>query len=247
MRTLLPLAVLLAACGSDPTATPDPTEAANAAGVGGATSSDASSAVDASSSADASVASSSADASSGVGGEGGAPPATSSSSSSTGAGGDGGQTTQGGGYDDGSRIKARYFVGADGSRIPRDTYDEQLDVPCSFVYVATDGKNRCLPLATGAPVGFADAACTMPIDYWASTSCGNDYALAPTVGETPDGCAETRFAVHQRGAAVPVGTPKYSNASGSCVGFGVTIEGHYYASVVPPASFVEATTVIGDD
>src|SRR5262245_6603817 len=44
----------------------------------------------------------------------------------------------------GSRIKARYYAGEDGSRAAAGLWDSQLQVTCFYV-TANDGTLRCLP------------------------------------------------------------------------------------------------------
>lgn len=113
------------------------------------------------------------------------PDTTSSSSSGTGAGdqggggadgsggagGDGhGASNEGGsspmpalGYENGSRLRARVFVGADGSRQFIGWNDTELGVDCAFQRTP-GGTYRCLP--TGAaffsPSYFTDPGCSTP-------------------------------------------------------------------------------------
>ena len=47
----------------------------------------------------------------------------------------------------GTRLKASYYVGADGSKEFIGLYDSQLGVNCSF-YSASDGTSRCMPWET---------------------------------------------------------------------------------------------------
>jgi len=64
----------------------------------------------------------------------------------------------------GSRLKARYYVGEDGSRQFVGWYDSQRKEECSFLS-AGDGETRCLP-AGAYPIGvYSDANCTTPIVY----------------------------------------------------------------------------------
>ena len=77
-----------------------------------------------------------------------------------GSGGSGGQA-QGSGFESGSRVKARTYVGDDGSRTPVGMYDDQLGVECSW-RKAADGVTRCLPVAPTTPL-FIDSACATPV------------------------------------------------------------------------------------
>jgi hypothetical protein len=65
---------------------------------------------------------------------------------------------------DGSRLKARMLVGADGSKSPTGAWlDTMTGGDCTFG-VATDGKTRCLPpVVPGFQIRWADAACTQPL------------------------------------------------------------------------------------
>jgi hypothetical protein len=65
-------------------------------------------------------------------------------------------------YQSGSRLKAKYYPGADGSKQFIGWHDSMLNIDCSFD-TASDGMTRCLPQATGAGAVFADAACTQPL------------------------------------------------------------------------------------
>ena len=63
---------------------------------------------------------------------------------------------------DGSRLKARWMEGPDGTRTLWGWYDSSLKAPCRFGWAA-DGQIRCLPegpVLTTAPTEFADALCS---------------------------------------------------------------------------------------
>src|SRR5664280_530267 len=67
----------------------------------------------------------------------------------------------------GSRLKANYYVGTDGSKEFIGWHDSQLGVDCSFV-LASDGTTRCMPLGTPSAVAiinvaFSDSACSQPV------------------------------------------------------------------------------------
>jgi len=123
----------------------------------------------------ASGASSSADGTSANGtsttaGVGGATSASSTATSGAGGNGAGGSEMGPAGYTSGSRLKAHYFVGADGSRQFRAWYDSQLDILCDWAR-ATDGKTRCLPLVR---------LDTETYTYWESSDCtGKNVVKAP--------------------------------------------------------------------
>jgi len=69
----------------------------------------------------------------------------------------------------GSRLKAMYNVGSDGSKTFVTFHDTQLNADCSFGG-ASDGSTRCLP--SGAQVGgfFSDPQCSQPLGF-AATGC----------------------------------------------------------------------------
>jgi len=125
----------------------------------------------------ASGASSSADGTSANGtsttaGVGGATSASSTATSGAGGNGAGGSEMGPAGYTSGSRLKAHYFVGADGSRQFRAWYDSQLDMLCDWAR-ATDNKTRCLP-----PVRLDTETYT----YWENSDCTGKMWLRPPIG-----------------------------------------------------------------
>jgi hypothetical protein len=146
----------------------------------------------------------------------------------------------------GSRLKAKYYVGADGSKqfafIWRDT---ERNEDCSFQR-AEDGSLRCLPPAGAAPSYFADAACTQPVTLTVKQpgACGAPPAQLPTQLYLLDSCgARKRYSV----AAAPV-------TSGVHIGSGMTCTlaaAVYYDTLafypltapeaVPVSAFVAAT------
>lgn len=70
----------------------------------------------------------------------------------------------------GTRLKARYVVGDDGSRSPLGFFDTARSEACTFQN-AEDGKLRCLPtddLAAVLPKMFVDSACRIPAAYTAT-------------------------------------------------------------------------------
>lgn len=99
------------------------------------------------------------------------------SSSSTGAGGDGqggdgagGGNMQALGYENGSRLRARNYVGADGSRQFAGWRDTTLDTDCS-VAIASDALPRCLP---DTPITYTDGQS----GYYSNGACTNSLALS---------------------------------------------------------------------
>lgn len=105
-------------------------------------------------------------------GSGGSANGTGGNTTSGGGDGGGGSTNEGGngaagggmpggGFESGSRLKARTLVGDDGSRSPSGWFDSELSIECSF-RKAADGETRCLPNGNQV-VYFSDGACQVPI------------------------------------------------------------------------------------
>ncbi len=66
-------------------------------------------------------------------------------------------------YLSGTRVKAQYFVGDDGSKVFRGMYDSARKEGCTYVGTA-DGKTRCVGLdGAVAATFFTDDKCTQPI------------------------------------------------------------------------------------
>lgn len=62
------------------------------------------------------------------------------------------------------RLRRRLYRGSDGSRLPRDLYDVDLDIGCT-PGIDADGQLRCLPEAIDA-YSYADAQCQTPLAQW---------------------------------------------------------------------------------
>lgn len=64
----------------------------------------------------------------------------------------------------GTRLKAVYYAGSDGSQIAAGYFhDSMRNEDCSFA-LAADGMTRCLPIMiANATVDYADSACTQPL------------------------------------------------------------------------------------
>ena len=111
----------------------------------------------------------------------------------------------------GSRLKANYYAGSDGSQQFLSTFhDTQRNEDCSFG-LASDGTTRCLP-SPSAPTGpmqsmysvyYSDAACTTPI-VAVSTCSGNTAPKYVSVGGLPGG--KTAPSVYALGSVTTVGT-----------------------------------------
>jgi len=142
----------------------------------------------------------------------------------------------------GSRLKATFVTGSDGSKAYVTTvwYDSQRSENCSFT-VAGDGQTRCLP--DGAAGGlFADSACTQPVLSMPTGCSAPTYALTQTAASCSTTVGGTH--VYSVGAATsPAGI--YVQSGTSCFSAGTGASGFVYYSVgseVPASSFVAATT-----
>jgi len=140
---------------------------------------------------------------------------------SPGSGGRGG-SAQGGDFleaTSGSRLKAYWITGQDGSKQFNDQWwDSQLSIDCNFT-VAQDGNWRCMPLPSyvGA-IFFSDSGCTTPLFY---TSCSTPLTTYVSISTTSGtGCnANTTWTLRQRGSqytgSVYQGTPTSCAAANS--------------------------------
>jgi len=140
----------------------------------------------------------------------------------------------------GSRLKARYIAGEDGSKsyLPGQWYDTERQENC-FFQTAADGKKRCLPAETlkeSLPY-FIDAACTATGAYRNTPACTTpppDYAL------TYSGpVCSTVVKVHQVGAQ-HLGPVYYIDAFGQCSDLGDTDGWDFFSlgAEIPPTEFV---------
>lgn len=66
------------------------------------------------------------------------------------------------GYENGSRLRARVFVGEDGSKQFLGWHDTELDIDCAFAR-APNGSYRCFPTDTTFDSGiyFTDSSCNI--------------------------------------------------------------------------------------
>ena len=88
------------------------------------------------------------------------------------------------GNQSGTRLKAKSYAGADGSKEFIGWHDAMLDSDCRFA-LAADGAIRCIPLAAAFAVGyFTDAGCTQPLVV-APRDCGQPTYAVVTLGGCP--------------------------------------------------------------
>ena len=136
----------------------------------------------------------------------------------------------------GSRIRARYLLGADGSRQWLSWTDTMTGQPCTY-RAASDKLTRCLPEKFfGGSVFFSDAACTSAVFVWSPGT--------PTTYGTSDLVPNRYF---KSGAEQAEPSSVYQlNSSNQCSALppgswsGVSF---YPLTEVPPSTFVEATEV----
>ena len=142
----------------------------------------------------------------------------------------------------GSRIKAKWMVGDDGSRHFDGWYDSEREEDCFWSY-ATDGTRRCLPVFQGASATaqFADSACSVKL--LSSSACGRSVGL---VGATVNTCT-TGYELHTLSAPLAAGTASYRWSGDSCIDAAVIPDTTIYyssAGVIPPSSFASGTVQI---
>jgi hypothetical protein len=115
----------------------------------------------------------------------------------------------------GTRLRARYYVGADGSRQFIGWHDKERGEDCAFVQ-QPDGTLRCVPFySTAAATYFADAACvTQPlVPVLKAVGC-TPSPPAAKYSYVSDVCGKNRqrFTVSQQQYSGPV----YQASTGKC-------------------------------
>lgn len=143
----------------------------------------------------------------------------------------------GGWFESGTRLKAKTYVGADGSRTPvigmRDT---QLDTDCYFS-LAADGVERCLPVDAAGIGGYTEGTCTQAVVYGTCPLVGYTSALGSQ-------CPRRRT-VYAIGSQTTVQTLYFKNGA-NCTGVaaptGVTF--FLVGGEVAPQSFVAGTVEV---
>ncbi len=153
-----------------------------------------------------------------------------------GGGGNGG-SSQGLGYENGTRLRARVVSTDDGARQFVGWRDTELEFDCAF-NVAEDGARRCLPTVLIDPTlspdtYFADAGCSTPVVVL--VGCDNDpkYAVRIRSNVCPAEYEITRLG--PRTETVFSGTP------GDCNEVSSPSFAYEDLGAEPAASFVEGT------
>jgi hypothetical protein len=143
----------------------------------------------------------------------------------------------------GSRLKAQYYAGADGSRAYAGMYDTTLKTPCAFA-TAADGSSRCLPAGAGSIAAtdtFSDSSCTQPI-YAAPMGCTQAPSFISTVSASCSGAAT--FHVYPKGSVYTPGANVYVKAGNACNMISTTGSTAYFVSTgseMPSSMFVQGT------
>ena len=145
-------------------------------------------------------------------------------------------------YQSGSRLKANYYAGADGSKQFMTMHDTQLNVDCAF-QGAADGVLRCIPTGQGIFVGYyADSGCTQPIVAQYKGCSPPLYAVVPE----GSGCALQRMehvlsvtGAYSGGGMVYLGSTMCSATPASALT--VSYDLYTTGAEVPASTFVQAT------
>ena len=151
-----------------------------------------------------------------------------------------------GGPIDGTRLRAMYRKGEDGSRDYTGTWwDSALGVECSYQRAA-DGVERCLPaMMKIVQTAYLDAACSVPVSESLApvAGCMGEQAQAYVYKSNP-GCS-TAPHVYPLGPAVAAATPRYFMVDGVCSPTGTfndpAVLARPIGAEMPAALFVMAT------
>lgn len=138
----------------------------------------------------------------------------------------------------GSRLKAAYYVGSDGSKQFAHWVDTARNgESCAFA-PASDGSTRCLPSSLQYTFYFSNAGCTLPLLILQSDCSPPAYA-STFVGST---CTTTSTGIF------PVTTPSglatvYVKSGASCTSTPTSAGYIYYSTgaLIPASSFQDAT------
>jgi hypothetical protein len=144
----------------------------------------------------------------------------------------------------GTRLKARYYAGADGSiQSGIGWYDSQRNENC-FFQTASDGTLRCLPSgeASGAGVYFVDASCTTEeLVTIGATGCVVTPKYASRYVTQTDPCSVSRLRVYSVGSEFTGN--HYVKIGTMCTAATPNAGLRYFrlGAEVDPSSFVRAT------
>jgi len=142
----------------------------------------------------------------------------------------------------GTRLKVRYYAGADGSKQSEGMHDSMLNVDC-FFQAMSDGTTRCVPSGYSLAIAYADSACTQPLFY--TTKGCSPPAYGAAVSSTT-GCSAEAWHIFSVGSAF-TGSSYYSANGTMCTGPTpssglLNLYDVYTAGAEqPPSTFVQAT------
>lgn len=144
----------------------------------------------------------------------------------------------------GSRLKAKNYVGSDGSKQFIGLHDSVLNIDCSFL-PASDGTLRCMSIGVPTGIAYSDPGCAQPLAYVTKGCTRPSYAYqGVTTSNGP--CGTYFYRIFQVGE--PYAGPLYTGFPTSCAAFAVasttyprsTFELYSLGSEVPPSAFVAA-------
>ena len=160
-------------------------------------------------------------------------------------------------YESGARLKARWYVGADGTRQFIGWSDTQLGGGECYFTDSGDGTLRCIPLASAYTTAhFADAECEQLLFRMNTPACGEAVptiarAYSQVIAHAPSAvasgeCAQ-QFRYFQPGAKV-VPQAVYAWNGSACVAQTVNPGGTYFAAgeELPLTAFVAGEIVVED-
>ena len=143
--------------------------------------------------------------------------------------------------DSGSRLRAKWFMGEDGSKEFAGWYDKQRGEDCWFIG-ALDAERRCLPIGNANVAYYAEALCQVPLVSDYTNGCNvPKYGL---VIDAPSGCKPAGH-IHPVGAAFN-GPTIWTTSGGSCQGTPNTSPYPLYVTgdEIPASAFVSATIAV---
>lgn len=191
----------------------------------------------------------SATSSSASGGAGGATMIATSSSGSGGKGAGGGMMNpvHDALAESGSRLKAQWLVGEDGSKFFAGTYDSKRKEDCVFLPM-TDGKRRCAPLSSSVRLydaalvvpEYIDPSCASRVVSFVPSTCKADPLYAHVIADAS--CPTYDFVTL---VLVPTPPTVYHKIGNTCVSAPTTTKTNYYLADahIAPSEFVAASIV----
>jgi len=144
-----------------------------------------------------------------------------------------------------ARLDDRVLIGEDGSRMPQQLYDGELDARCWMWLLADEDRWHCLPIGNGIAY-WSDAACSAPVAA-AEVACVLEEPY-PYVSQTvTDACGYT-IRIFERGPELLAPT-LYAGDSASCAAVPVPDDEVWWAvgAEIGRDAFVAADKVAGDE